>query len=84
MPPLMPVEAFSGPSAVNPLLWVIGAAVAVVCVVILVRLYRPKHLDERTGADGGTAAGGSTAGVWGYSPGDAGGGFDGDGGGGQC
>lgn len=84
MPPLMPMEAFSGPSPAGPLLWVIGVAVAVVCVVILVCLYRPKRLDERAGADGGSAAGSSTAGSWGYSPGDCGGGFDGGGGGGQC
>jgi hypothetical protein len=84
MPPLMPMEAFSGPSAVGPLLWVIGAAVAVVGVVILVRLYCPKHLGERTGADGGAATGCIGAGVWGYSPGDAGGGSDGGGGDGQC
>lgn len=82
---LMPLEAVNSPSQVSPLLWVIGVAVALVCVVILVRLYRPKHLGERTGAEGGTAAGGSTAGVWGYSPGECGGGSDGGGGGGgQC
>ncbi|MFF0990900.1 hypothetical protein [Kocuria nitroreducens] len=82
MPPLMPIEAFNAPSPLSPLLVVIGVAVAVVCVLILLRLYRPKHLDERTSADRGTIAGGSTAGLWGYGPGDPGGGVDG--GGGQC
>lgn len=84
MLPLMPLEAVNGPSAVSPLLWVIGAVVAVACVLILIRLYRPQHLDERTGADGGAVAGSSTAGAWGYSPGDTAGGFDGGGGGGHC
>lgn len=85
MLPLMPLEAVNGPSPVGPLLWVIGVAVAVVCVVIFVCMYHPKHLDERSGADGGAVAGGSTAGVWGASPGDCGGGSDGGGGGGgQC
>ncbi|MEX5271796.1 hypothetical protein [Kocuria sabuli] len=82
MPPLVPLEAFNGPPVAGPVLWVIGVAVAVVCVVILVRLYRPKHLDERAGAGGGAVTGGSAGGVWGYSPGDCGGGSDG--GGGQC
>lgn len=84
MPPLMPIGAFSGPSPAVPVMLIIGVTVAVVCVVVLVRLYRPKHLKEHTGADGGTVAGGSTAGAWGYGPGESGGGFDGGGGGGQC
>lgn len=84
MEPLMPIGAFSGPSPAGPVMLIIGVTVAVVCVVILVHLYRPKHLDERTGADGGAAAGGSTAEAWGYGAGDSGGGFDGGGGGGQC
>lgn len=83
---MLPLEAFIGPTAVHPLLWwFIGVAGAVVCVVILVRLYRPKHLEERTGAGLGTAAGGSTDGAWGYGPGGCDSGSDsGGGGGGQC
>lgn len=84
MAPLMPSGVLSGPSSAGPVMLIIGVAVAVVCVAILVRLYRPKHLEERTGADGGSGAGGSTAGTWGYGTGDCGGGFDGGGGGGQC
>ncbi len=84
MPPLIPLGAFNAASPAGPVMVLIGVAVAVVCVVILVRLYCPKHLDECTGTDGVTATGGSTAGFWGSGPGDCGGGVDGGGGGGQC
>lgn len=83
MPPLMPAEVFNAASPAGPIMVLTGVAVAVVCVVILLRLYRPKHLGERTGTDGATAAGSSTAGFWGYGPGDPGGGGV-DGGGRQC
>lgn len=63
----MPIGAFNGASPAGPAMLIIGVAVAVVCVVILVHLYRPKHLDERTGVDDGTAAGGSTSGNWGFA-----------------
>jgi hypothetical protein len=84
MPPLMPAEAFNVASPAGPIMVAVGVAVAVVCVVILLRLYRPEHLDERTGTDGATATGSSTAGFWGYGPGDYGGGVDGGGGSGPC
>lgn len=83
MPPLMPAEALNSPLPLGLIMVILGVAVAAACVTTLVRLYRPKRLDQRTGPDGGTPAGGSTAGFWGYGGGDSGGGFDG-GGGGQC
>ncbi|KUG52934.1 MULTISPECIES: hypothetical protein [Kocuria] len=86
MLPLMPAEALDSPPPFGLVLGILGLAVAAVCVAALLRLYRPKHLDQRTGTDGGTAAGGSTAGFWGYGGGDSGRGFDGGGGvgGGEC
>lgn len=85
MLPLMTAEALDSPPPFGLILVLLGLAVAAACIATLMRLYRPKHLDERTGADGGTAAGGSTAGFWGHGGGDSGGGFGGGGGGGgEC
>lgn len=84
MPPLMTAEALNSPPPFGLIMTILGVVVAAACVASLVRLYRPKRLDKRTGADGSAAAGGSTAGFWGYGGGDSGGGFDGGGGGGEC
>lgn len=91
MPPVLPAVASAVPAVITML--VLGGILALVCVVILLRLYRPKRLEDRTRTDRGAGAEGSTA-VWGgsgaaHSHGDFnsgsydGGGFDG-GGGGDC
>jgi uncharacterized membrane protein len=97
MPALMPSVVFTSlPPVITVMVVlgvVLGVVVTVVYVVILVRLYRPKALDERVrtrrgvAADGSTAAlGGSSTAHWGGGFGGGGfdGGFDGGGGGGDC
>lgn len=86
MPAVVLAVASTDPGLSVAIMLVLGAVLAVVCVVILLRLYRPKRLDDRirirhrVRADGPTAVlGGSDGGRGGYE----GGSFDG-GGGGQC
>lgn len=88
MPSLVPaLVSISPPPAVSVLL-ALGAVLAVVVVVILVRLYRPRRLDERLRSRGGVSADGSTAALGGAGAAHPAGGSDGcfdgcfDGGGG--
>jgi uncharacterized membrane protein YgcG len=92
MPPALPAVASTGPAPSVTIMLVLGAVLVMVCVGVLLRLYRPKRLEEHTRARRGVGAEGSTVALGGsgaaHSPGgfDSGsGGFDGgnfDGGGG--
>lgn len=90
MPPLMLSAVSTSSHPVITVMVVLGVVVAVVYLLILVRLYRPKALDERVRTRRGVAADGSTAALGGSSTAHFGGGFDGGGfdggggGGGDC
>jgi uncharacterized membrane protein YgcG len=96
MPAVLPAVASTGPTPAVTTMLVLGGALVVVCVVILLRLYRPKRLDDRTRACRGVSAEGFTAALGGSgaahshggfdsgSGGFEGGSFDGGGGGGSC
>lgn len=95
MPPVVLAVVSTGPGPSVAILWVLGAVLAVVCVVILLGFYRPNRLDERirirhrvranepTAVLGGSGAAHISGDFDGGSGGFEGGSFDGSGGG-QC
>lgn len=82
MPPLVPAVVSTSSHPVITVMVVLGVLVAVVYVQILMRLYRPKALDERVRTRRWVAADGSTAALGGSSSAHSSGSFDG--GGGDC
>jgi uncharacterized membrane protein YgcG len=76
MPPVVPAVASTGPAPSVTTMLVLGVVLAVVGVVILLRLYRPKRLDERIRTRRGLRAEGSTAALGGSGVAHCHGGFD--------